>query len=162
MVRPGDLITTKCGRCNDITGHVVMIVLDGQILRVECKACGSVHKYRDAAPKPKTRKEASVVRHVKAGQSREEAVEKVQRDARPARQPVAQAKARSKSAAAWHESMLRLGGETPKTYSMRDTFAPDDLVEHPVFGRGVVISVTKPDKMEILFEEGAKTLRCQA
>ncbi len=42
---PGDRIEARCTRCNDITGHVVVALVGGQIVKVECKACGSVHKY---------------------------------------------------------------------------------------------------------------------
>ena len=34
------------------------------------------------------------------------------------------------------------------------------LVEHPVFGVGAVVELFPPDKMDVLFREGVKRLRC--
>ncbi|MFR6517800.1 MAG: hypothetical protein ACLUPV_00325 [Bilophila wadsworthia] len=39
---PGDRIEARCTRCNDITGHVIVALVGGEIVKVEC-ACGSVH-----------------------------------------------------------------------------------------------------------------------
>ena len=49
-----------------------------------------------------------------------------------------------------------------KTYALDGTFAEGDLVDNPKFGMGLVIRVVKPNRMEVLFEDGMKTLRCQA
>ncbi|MDR1360353.1 MAG: hypothetical protein LBJ82_05150, partial [Deltaproteobacteria bacterium] len=46
-VQPGDHLLARCRRCNDVTGHIATLVLDGVVSRVECKACGSIHKYRE-------------------------------------------------------------------------------------------------------------------
>ena len=43
---------------------------------------------------------------------------------------------------------------------MTESFAVGDVVEHPKFGSGVVQEVFPPDKMQILFRDGAKMLRC--
>lgn len=166
--KPGEYITAKCGRCNDITGHVVMLVLDGQISKVECKACGSVHKYRETRPARPKRTQAAVVRHVKAGQSRDEAkdVKPSRTAARAATESAASkaspgAAARKKAENAWQEAMARHAGSAPLPYAMGSSYAPQDYLEHPAFGPGEVISVTPPDKMDVLFQEGVKTLRCK-
>lgn len=162
VAKPGDFITAKCGRCNDVTGHVVMLVLGGVIDKVECKACGSVHKYREAKLAA-TKKGPASVRHVRAGQSREEG-----KDIGPRSTPKRAASAaprRSTQAAkiesAWQEAMVRHSAETPKPYAMSSTFEQQDFIEHPSFGRGEVIKLTAPDKMDVLFQEGIKTLRCK-
>jgi hypothetical protein len=46
-------------------------------------------------------------------------------------------------------------------YSMNGKFRVDDLVDHPVFGFGVVKLIVPPNKMQVLFEDGVKLLRCQ-
>lgn len=169
MLKPGEHITAKCGRCNDITGHIITVALDGVILKVECRACGSIHKYRGGGSLPPAGKGAAGVRHVKAGQGREDAKELV-RESRPSSsgtkpRSLSQEKGKSRSQAklesAWQEAMLRHSGETPEPYSMHATFTIQTLVEHPVFGKGEVVSVIKPDKVEILFQDGLKTLRCK-
>ena len=164
-IRPGDYITAKCGRCSDITGHVVMLVIDGAITKVECKACGSVHKYRDTnAGKGKPAPSPSV-RHVKAGQSREQAREVGRSSASQGRSAPRAVTPRnisaSKAEQAWNEAMRRHDGETPLPYSMNSAYQPQNLIEHAVFGKGEVISITPPDKITVLFQEGVKALRCK-
>ena len=158
--RPGDYITAKCGRCNDITGHVVMVVIDGEIIKVECKACGSIHKYRDKTPSTVKRTTSTSVRHVKAGQPREHARE-VGRQPSPRYSSAPKVTKSAKAEQAWNEAMLRHSGEDPIPYSMTGSYAKSALVEHGIFGKGEVISVTSPDKMDVLFQEGLKTLRCK-
>ena len=165
--KPGDFITAKCSRCNDTTGHVVMLVLEGCVNKVECKACGSVHKYRDAVKQPMAVKRQAAVRHVKAGQSREEgrvvASESRRVAVAPARtgKPSPQKRGAAKTENAWQEAMLRHQGESATPYSMSSPFQPAMLVEHPAFGLGEVIEVTRPDKVTILFQSGVKILRCK-
>ncbi len=174
--KPGDYITAKCGRCNDITGHVVMLVLDGAITKVECKACGSVHKYRDTTQKAPKKPQGTAVRRVRAGQGRDTATEirpprlhagartgeEIRSAARASGQERQHArKSPAKTETAWREAMARHSGETPALYSMQNSYALQELVEHPIFGLGEVIAVVRPDKVDILFQEGVKTLRCR-
>jgi hypothetical protein len=166
--KPGDFITAKCGRCNDVTGHVVMLVLDGQVAKVECKACGSVHKYREVRLPGAGGKERASVRHVRAGQEREQGRDLEPRSkSSPLRAKTASfggAPRKSASAAklesAWQEAMVRHNAETPLPYAMNNTYTIRDFLEHPVFGRGEVISVASPGKMDVLFQDGVKVLRC--
>lgn len=161
--KPGDFITAKCSRCNDVTGHVVMLVLDGQIAKVECKACGSVHKYREYRPQA-AGKQAPSLRKVKAGQSRESAVDvgaPRTRAASTSTKAAAVPKAAAKMHSAWQEYMVRFAAVEPRPYSMQESFEPDTPLIHPTFGRGVVLQVSRPDKIEVLFEDGLKTLRCK-
>ena len=163
--RPGDYITAKCGRCNDITGHVVMVVLDGAIAKVECKACGSVHKYRDTNTGTRKAPPAASVRHVKAGQTRDNAKEVGRpsggRTQGATRAPAPRNVSASKAEQAWNEAMLRHSGEDPLLYSMNSAYTPQTLIEHSAFGKGEVINVTPPDKMNVLFQGGVKVLRCK-
>ena len=69
----GDRIEARCTRCNDITGHVIVALVGGEIVKVECRACGSVHKYYPPAT-PKEAKGKTAVCRVKAGETRKEAV----------------------------------------------------------------------------------------
>lgn len=165
LPKPGEYITAKCGRCNDITGHIVMLVLDGEIARVECKACGSVHKYRESKAARAAKAAGESVKRVRAGDTRDNAVELG--PARPARKAAPSApkspgkrSSAAKIEAAWQEAMLRLSGHESAPYSMGGYFAPDSLMEHPTFGKGVVISVSPPNKVDVLFQDGVKTLRC--
>ncbi len=165
MIKPGDYITTKCRRCNDVTGHVVMVVVGGSIVKVECKACGSVHKYHETKVPGQRKPATPSVRCVRAGQSRDTAVEVGSTRTAPAGATSKAAAARRASASklesAWQEAMVRHTADTALPYSMGGAFAPGTFLEHPSFGRGEVITVTRPDKMDVLFQEGVKTLRCK-
>jgi hypothetical protein len=46
----------------------------------------------------------------------------------------------------------------PRKYSMADTYAAGDLLQHPTFGLGVTIAVKDGTKIEALFEGGSKLL----
>ncbi|MGE4543521.1 MAG: hypothetical protein AB7D06_05365 [Pedobacter sp.] len=46
-------------------------------------------------------------------------------------------------------------------YSMTDSYKVKALINHPVFGLGLVQRVIGAQKMEVLFEDGKKTMRCK-
>ena len=45
-----------------------------------------------------------------------------------------------------------------KRYSPRDSYVLDDVVEHPSFGVGVTTTIKAGNKIEVVFENGMKTL----
>lgn len=46
-------------------------------------------------------------------------------------------------------------------YSMTNSYKIKTLINHPVFGLGLVERVIGAQKMEVLFEDGRKTMRCK-
>jgi hypothetical protein len=46
-------------------------------------------------------------------------------------------------------------------YSMTSAYKVRALINHPVFGLGLVQRVVGPQKVEVLFEDGKKTMRCK-
>lgn len=156
---PGDRIEARCTRCNDITGHVIVAQVGGQIVKVECCACGSVHKYYP--PKAETALADSGVRRVRQGGDRKEAMSASRaatpRAARTSSRALAEAAALEKS---WREQLERPSSPAPRPYAMSMSLQKGDVVEHPVFGLGTVQAIARPDKAEILFREGIKVLRC--
>ena len=48
-------------------------------------------------------------------------------------------------------------GRPAKTYSVAATFVPDDVIQHPQYGRGRVVKA-RGNKIDVKFLEGAKTL----
>lgn len=170
----GERIEARCTRCKDLTGHIVVSMLNGEIAKVECCACGSVHKYYPPAKK-KEEAAAKPVR-VRAGEERAAAVkESTQRSAKisavteksPAAPKVsvskserANLKALEEMQAKWKDRMVSYCGNA-KPYTMELLVQKDDFVEHSVFGVGVVAEVYPPNKADILFSIGMKSLRCQ-
>jgi len=57
---------------------------------------------------------------------------------------------------------LRPGMDTNRAteYSMTAAYKKKALVNHPIFGLGLVQRVTGPQKMVVLFAEGEKIMRC--
>ena len=49
-----------------------------------------------------------------------------------------------------------------RAYSMRETFQLGEPVQHPKFGKGVVLEILETNKVAILFEEGRKVLAMNA
>ncbi|HJD96241.1 hypothetical protein [Mailhella massiliensis] len=159
----GQIIEARCTRCKDVTGHVVMACLDGMPVKVECRACGSVHKYvaPEAHARPKVEKTVSV----KAGHNRVEAVdatvkaEKLAAAPRPTREQQQSARRSEENEQRWNSLVAGRAG-IPAAYSMNGSFAVDSLVDHPVFGTGAVLELFPPDKMDVMFKDGVKRLRC--
>ncbi len=149
----GSIVEALCGKCNDVMGHTVMVMLGGQIARVECRACGSVHRFRPAgksaalagAAMPRERKAASA-----GGASRSPSVPASRKENAAAVTARAQ----------WLAMAERRKGDTPTAYQPALRFAPRELVQHSVFGLGEVIAFIAPDKIDVLFENGVKRLIC--
>lgn len=174
MAAAGDRINARCTRCKDITGHIVVAVMNGEIAKVECCACKSVHKYHEPAKKKEV-VEAKTVR-VRAGEERSIAVQESKQCAKrmnEVKEPTVKAVKKVSSTksekanikqledmqAIWKDRMVSYSNNA-KTYSMDITLTRDEFVEHPVFGVGFVIELYPPNKADILFSEGLKSLRC--
>lgn len=132
----GDNIESRCTKCRTVMNHTIVAMVDGQPGRVECNTCKGIHNYR----KP--------------------AVEK------PTPGSKAAPKARKKSVkidpdlATWAELALERKEGSAVTYSLQGVFKQDQVINHPTFGLGMVIRLVPPNKVEILFQEGRKLLRC--
>jgi hypothetical protein len=61
----------------------------------------------------------------------------------------------------WEALQPTLDSSKAKTYSMTDSYKLKALIDHPVFGLGIVQRVIGSQKVEVLFEDGKKTMRCQ-
>lgn len=46
-------------------------------------------------------------------------------------------------------------------YSMTESYKVKSLINHPVFGIGLVQRVVGSQKIEVLFQDGKKTMRCK-
>lgn len=154
---PGDRIEARCTRCNDVTGHVIVALVGGVVVKVECCACGSVHKYYP--PATAKEKASDGVRRVSAGADRKSVLS----SAKPKAAPRGQARAAQAAAAtetAWRTAIERPSAPAARPYSMTGPLAEGDTIEHPVFGLGSVRTMVPPNKAEILFRDGIRLLRC--
>lgn len=169
---PGEMIEARCTRCNDITGHVIVVVVGGEIIKVECRACGSVHKYYPPAAQKKSATRKEVCR-VKPGEDRKSAVDVAGKVASRSTSAPSSTAAKTVRKApspkirkdaleieeAWQRS-INTNVAAPRPYAMDAVFAAGDVMEHSVFGLGVVQEVQPPNKVAVLFRDGVKLLRC--
>jgi hypothetical protein len=108
---------------------------------LQCNTCDGVHNYKEVKP----------------------AKVPAERAASPKKAPAPRASRKDPGAAEREEwAILRpsMRREQAKAYAMDGSYKVKDLVEHPIFGLGVVQRVVA-NKVEILFEQGRKLLRCQ-
>jgi hypothetical protein len=135
----GDDIEARCTRCREETNHTVVALVEGKVARVQCHICDGVHNYYPPAEQRAPRPVA----------------------VKPAKAPRASSKAALLNERAEWEAATR-NAETGKVvpYAMDRSFRASDLVRHPSFGLGVVKALLPPGKVMVLFELGAKLLRC--
>lgn len=79
------------------------------------------------------------------------------------KKPTAQRPAHDRDAEQKEWKLLRPGMNSEKAadYSMTDAYKVKTLINHPVFGLGLVQRVVGMQKVEVLFEAGKKTMRCK-
>jgi len=61
----------------------------------------------------------------------------------------------------WEDMRPAMQVSQATEYSMTTTFKIGALINHPVFGLGIVQRQGGSHKMEVLFEDGMKTMRCK-
>jgi hypothetical protein len=128
MIKVGGEVDAFCTRCELTLAHTVHAVVGERPVKVECNTCHAVHRYRGRAG----------------------AASSAGRTSRPAR---------AKAEVVGFDALLgaRKTGEA-RPYSPKTTFAVDDVVDHPLFGRGFVSAVRDGGKVEITFRSDVKLL----
>lgn len=137
----GDIIEAHCTRCRVLMNHTIVAMVGERVARVQCNTCDGVHNYKEA-------KSAKAPAAGTAG---------------PKQAPAPRASRKDPGAAEreeWIALRPNMQRERAKAYAMNGSYKVKDLVEHPLFGLGVVQRVVA-NKVEILFEGGKKLLRCQ-
>ncbi len=129
MVKVGGEVDAFCTRCELTLAHTVHAVVASRPVKVECNTCHVVHRYR-----------GSVGQVSRSG-------------ARP------EARARTRPEVVGFEDLL---AKKPlvdaRPYSAGRTYALDDVVDHPIFGRGFVSAVRDGGKIEVTFRSDVKLL----
>jgi len=137
----GDVIEAQCTRCRTIMNHTIVAMVGARVARVQCNTCNGVHNYKEAKP----------------------AKVSAERSTSPKQAAAPRASRKDPGAAErqeWIALRPNMQRERAKAYDMNGSYKVKDLVEHPLFGLGVVQRVVAK-KVEILFEQGKKLLRCQ-
>jgi len=61
----------------------------------------------------------------------------------------------------WETLRPNMNSAKATDYSMTDSYKAKALINHDVFGLGLVQRVIGSQKIEVLFEDGRKTMRCK-
>lgn len=141
----GDYIDARCTRCRVVTNHTIIAMVGEQVVRVQCNTCNGTHNYHA----PKAEKPAREVK------SRATAAPKSPKEAK-----VSMTKAALLEQAQWQDASRDADPAGAIPYRMDAGFKVKNWVNHPTFGYGLVLSVAG-NKVEILFQDGKKLLRCQ-
>ena len=109
--------------------------------RVECSTCHGLHAYHPV----KVPKEPATAKgtRTKAAAAR-----------RPKADPEAVARAE------WEALQPGMDPAQAIPYDMNGTYRVNALLQHSHFGLGIVQLVLPPNKIDVLFQEGKKRLRC--
>lgn len=111
--------------------HTIEAVVKGRITRVHCNTCNGQHAHRASPPGSGTRTRSS-----RSSTSRAPA--KPERD---------------------YASILRSRDPaTARGYATTEHFKDGELIRHPTFGVGLVMTIKDANKIEVMFADGSKTL----
>ncbi|PLX99656.1 MAG: hypothetical protein C0623_09165 [Desulfuromonas sp.] len=127
----GDPIEARCTKCRKITNHTIVAMNASKPAKVECNTCQGQHLYRKPRATPQTTARAKATASKLTLQKK------------------------------WNELQSETEGQEAKKYSMDDSYKVGALIKHTQFGIGHVQSVAGARKMEVLFTDGLKTMRCK-
>ncbi len=130
MVKVGGEVDALCTKCQLTLAHTVHAVVGGKPVKVECNTCHGIHRYRAS-------------------------------DGGAAARPGGRAERAPRSRApvvGFDELLASKKGAAARPYSPKRTYAADDVVDHPTFGRGFVSAIRDGGKIEVTFRSDVKLL----
>ena len=126
--RVGGDVDAFCTRCKMELGHTILAMVGARPVRVRCNTCGGEHNYRGTS-----------------GPARKGSwVPVAERAARPA-------------VTSWEALLRQKDLSRARRYTARERYQADEVVDHPVFGIGLVQEV-RGDKISVAFKADVKTL----
>jgi hypothetical protein len=136
--RVGGEVDASCTKCKMLLGHTILAMMGSRIVRVRCNTCQGEHNFRTTGEKRRAPR-------AKVATGR----------------PAARAAAVAAASGGDLDSLIK-GKDIsqPLRYQANQTFAKDNVIQHPSFGLGVVLEV-RGEKLDIMFNAGLKTLAHQ-
>lgn len=138
----GKNVDSWCTRCKMMLAHTVEAVVEGVPTRVHCNTCNAQHAYR---PGPPGEKAAAPKKAAKASSSPRRAAPR-----KSSKEPAGPAD--------YARLLERCDRSNPRRYATNERFAASQVLEHPVFGTGIVLTERASDKIDVLFADGMRTL----
>lgn len=125
----GKEVLSKCTSCKLALAHTIMNMKDEETIgKCKCNTCKRVHNYKD--PNAPVKKKAT--------------------RKSPAR--------KTKSADMWLKSVSTSNPASHIKYTIKTVFSVGDIIDHPNFGKGVVIKAFDGNKIEVIFKAEEKIL----
>ena len=138
----GDILDARCTRCRVLTNHTIVALVAGHVARVKCNTCGGEHNYHG----PKEEK-TPAVRRITGSRERTLSPITTRKELPPTYHEL------------WEAALAGKDVSEARDYDMTGKFVKDSLVRHPAFGVGIVTTVAG-NKMDVLFKDGTRLLRC--
>ena len=137
----GSTVESRCTRCREVLNHTIVAMIEEKIVRVECNTCHGTHAYHPVKSAKETKPPKTV--GTKAAVPRKSKAD-----------PEAAARAE------WAELQPEMDPGAAIPYDMNRAYRVKNLLQHPTFGLGIVQLVIVPNKIDVLFQDGKKRLRC--
>ncbi|MEW5737477.1 MAG: hypothetical protein AB1938_01050 [Myxococcota bacterium] len=134
-IRTGGEIDAFCGKCELNLAHTIIAMVGPKVVKVKCNTCGNDHQYRGEQPLVKSQSFANPKRRASSSAA-----------PKPTRTQVS-----------WEDKFKGKDLSRAKKYSVKDTYALDDVIDHPTFGLGLVVGV-RQDKVDVSFKQEEKVL----
>jgi len=135
----GGEVDSFCTRCKLTLAHTILAMVGPKIVRVRCNTCNGDHAFRGApgaTDRPTAAARASAAGGTRTS-SRAEKPEKV--------------------VISFEDQLAGKDIANAPRYSPKDTYKPEQVIQHPTFGLGLV-TVVRGDKVDITFKSETKTL----
>lgn len=126
--KTGGEVDAFCTKCQLTLAHTILAMVGTKIARVRCNTCNKDHAMR-SAPGASSRTP----------------------------KPKAKSRKSDRVVISFEERLGQRDPNSARTYSPRDRFEVNEVVNHPTFGLGIV-TVVRPDKIDIDFKGSQKTL----
>ncbi len=128
--RVGGEVDAFCTKCELLLAHTILAMVGPKIVRVRCNTCMGEHAYRgQVIPKGAAKPRASR----------------------------AASAAPAKVVIGFEERLKEKDLTKARKYSPKESFAPEEVMNHPTFGYGIVTAV-RGDKIDVAFKAFEKTL----
>ena len=125
----GKEIKHYCNRCGLDLWHTVIAVVNGMPARVKCNTCKGERNYKNPAQASKPRSE-----------------------------PVSRPRVSGSHPDLYQQKLKENLMKNVLPYRADQSFSESDVIDHPTFGRGIVLKLIFPDRMDVLFQDETKTL----
>jgi len=122
----------------------------GVPVKVECKTCGSHHRYRK--PEEDRAAEARIRAAAPPGSSA------ASKPRSASARALAEAAEENQRERLWQSKIAGQAAHAFTLYTPRQTFKDGELMRHTKFGDGFVLRVIDANKIEVLFRDGPRTL----